>query len=60
MLSRLQYLGIQDAVQKTRPPSRNIPSAWAGTVFLTDQDTVRMTVMQEKWDKAKVLLEEVW
>ncbi|KAL7571611.1 hypothetical protein ACA910_011152 [Epithemia clementina (nom. ined.)] len=29
--SRLQYLGIQDAPRKRRPPSRS-PGAWAGSV----------------------------
>jgi hypothetical protein len=37
--ARLQYLGIQDAPQKRRPPTQ-LPGAWAGSVFDTTQDRV--------------------
>jgi hypothetical protein len=50
--SRLQYLGIQDAPRKRRPPTRKT-GAWAGAIFATDDGKVTQTVSQEKWDKGK-------
>jgi hypothetical protein len=44
---RFQYLGIQDAPQKRRPPSQN-PGAWASAVFSMKDSKVTMSVMQEK------------
>jgi hypothetical protein len=32
LASRLQYLAIQDAPRKRRPPSQT-PGAWAGAIF---------------------------
>ena len=40
VLSRFQYLGIQDAARKTRPPTRDQRSASAGTVFETSSEGV--------------------
>jgi hypothetical protein len=56
--SRFQYLGIQDAPRKRRPPSQS-PGAWAGAVFLTKDGKVTKSVTQEKWDKAKGMVEEL-
>jgi hypothetical protein len=56
--SRLQYLGIQDAPRKRRPPVRN-PGAWAGLVFSTSDDKVIQTVAQSKWNKAKMQIQEL-
>ena len=56
--SRLQYLGIQDAPRKRRPPVQN-PGAWAGSVFSTLDGKIIQTVEQAKWDKAKMLLQEL-
>jgi hypothetical protein len=50
--SRLQYLGIQDAPRKRRPPTRKT-GAWAGAIFATDNGKVTQTVSQEKWEKGK-------
>jgi hypothetical protein len=51
--SRLQYLGIQDAPRKRRPPVQT-PGAWAGCVFSTDgNELIRQTIAQMKWDRAK-------
>lgn len=50
--SRFQYLGIQDATRKRRPPTQN-PGAWAGSVFATTENMVTKTVTQEKWEKAQ-------
>jgi hypothetical protein len=46
------YLGIQDASRKRRQASKT-PGAWAGTVILTDADSVYLTVSQEKWEKSR-------
>jgi hypothetical protein len=56
--SRLQYLGIQDAPRKRRPPSQT-PGAWAGAVFSTQELRVEKSVSQAKWDKAKGLVSEL-
>jgi hypothetical protein len=57
--STLNFLGIQDAPRKRRDSSQN-PGAWAGSVIRTGKDGVHMLTSQEKWDKAKRLLHEVW
>ena len=49
VVSRLQYLGIQDAGRKRRVDH----GPWAGTIFLTSDDKVQRTVQQSKWTKAK-------
>jgi hypothetical protein len=56
--SRLQYLGIQDAPRKRRAPSQT-PGAWAGAVFATKNDKVTKSISQEKWDKAKAMIQEL-
>jgi hypothetical protein len=57
--SRLQYLGIQEASRKRRPPSRT-PGSWTGGVFKTLATEVSVTVSQDKWDKAKRLVNKLW
>ena len=59
LMSRLQYLGLQDASRKTKPPTRNRVSAWAGTVFKTGAEEVKMLVTEDKWIKARKLVEEI-
>lgn len=54
--SRCQYLGVQDATRKRKPPTRT-PGAWAGSVFATTEDTVTRTVTIEKWEKAKNIID---
>jgi hypothetical protein len=46
------FLGIQDASRKRRSASKT-PGAWAGTVILTDDKGVYVTVSQEKWEKSR-------
>jgi hypothetical protein len=53
------YLGIQDAPQKRRFPARYL-DAWAGTMALTLDAGVFCTVLQERWDKAKMVISELW
>lgn len=55
--SRLQYLGIQDAPQKRQPPIRT-PNAWSGTVQVIEPTSISKTVTQEKWDKARRIVQE--
>jgi hypothetical protein len=55
----LNHLGIQDAPRKRRDTSK-APGAWAGAVVRTDGDGVHVLVSQEKWDRAKAQLAEVW
>ena len=56
--SRLAYLGIQVAARKTRPPSKT-PGAWAGSVVIANERGVAVKVTQEKWDKAKGVVQEL-
>jgi hypothetical protein len=57
--SRIQYLGIQEASRKRRPPTRT-PGVWAGGVFKTSATNVSVTVTQDKWEKGKRLIETLW
>jgi hypothetical protein len=57
--SRLQYLGIQEASRKRRPPTRS-PGAWAGSIFKTDENQVTKTVATEKWLKGQRLVNDLW
>jgi hypothetical protein len=56
--SRLQYLGIQDAPRKRRPPTRK-PGAWAGAIFSTTDGLITQTVSQEKWNKGRDQIKEL-
>ena len=53
--SRIEYLGSQDAPRKRRVDK----GPWAGTVFNTENGAVTLTVTQQKWDKAKKLVQEL-
>ncbi len=54
----LNYLGIQIAARKTRPPSKH-PGPWAGSMMVADATGVGVKATQEKWDKMKGLLLKV-
>ena len=56
--SRLQFLGIQDAPRKRRPPMRET-GAWAGAIFSTTGGEITQTVSQVKWDKARAYILEL-
>jgi hypothetical protein len=58
VMARLQYLGIQDAPRKRRPPSQT-PGAWAGSIFLTTDDQVTKLVTKEKWVKVQLMIKEM-
>jgi len=52
---RLNYLGLQDAARKRRDPSQQ-PGPWVGSVVGTMEGVVYVTVTQERWDKAKMMV----
>jgi hypothetical protein len=47
-----QYLGIQDAPRKRKPPVL-VTAAWAGSTFSTALGKIEKFVSQKKWDKAR-------
>ena len=51
--SRMQYLGVQDAPRKFRPPSQNQAGAWTGTTFKITNIVITKSVSQEKWTKGR-------
>jgi hypothetical protein len=53
-MSVLQYLGIQDAPRKRRPPSQT-PGAWAVVYFSTDNSTVE-ALLYKGTSKSRKLL----
>jgi hypothetical protein len=56
--SRLGYLGIQNASRKTRPPSQT-PDAWASILAQVSPEGITISTSQEKWDKAKEMLQAI-
>ena len=52
---KLNYLGLQDAARKRRDPSQQ-PGPWAGSVVGIEDGMVYVTVTQERWDKAKMMV----
>ena len=57
--SRVQYLGMQKAPRKFRPPSQNQAGAWTGTIFRINSDSVSKTVSKEKWGKGRDILKRM-
>jgi hypothetical protein len=55
--SRVQWLGMQDAPRKFRPPSHTKAGAWTGAIFKIEPDTISKSVSQEKWEKGKAIVE---
>jgi hypothetical protein len=54
--SRIQFLGMQDAPRKFRPPSQAKAGAWTGTIFRISSDTISKSVSPEKWAKGKAIM----
>jgi hypothetical protein len=52
-VAKQQYLGIQDAPRKTRPPSQSKCGAWAGTVIRVTNDSITRSVTPAKWKKGQ-------
>lgn len=57
--SRVQYLGMQDAPRKFRPPSQSHAGAWTGTIFKISETVISKTVSQEKWNKGKIIINDL-
>jgi hypothetical protein len=57
--SRIQYLGMQNAPRKFRPPSQTQAGAWTGTIFRIDAGSVAKTVSQEKWNKGRSIIQSL-
>ena len=54
---RIQYLRMQDAPCKFRPPSQAHAGAWTGTIFNIDSAVISRSVSREKCDKGKALID---
>jgi hypothetical protein len=54
--SILNFLGLQDAPRKRQDPSLT-PGAWSGSIVLSDGLTLGIVVSQERWDKAKKMIQ---
>ena len=57
--SRIQFLGMQDAPRKFRPPSQESAGAWTGTVFKVGLNSLTKSVSQEKWEKGRGIVEDL-
>ena len=57
--SRMQWLGMQDAPRKFRPPSKMKAGAWTGTIFKVGDEVISKSVSQEKWEKGKKMVERI-
>jgi hypothetical protein len=57
--ARVQFLGMQDAPRKFRPPSQTRAGAWTGTIFRIDKAAITKSVSQEKWEKGRELVAEL-
>jgi hypothetical protein len=57
--SRIQFLGMQNAPRKFRPPSQDQAGAWTGTIFRIDSGAVSKTVSQEKWSKGRDIIQDL-
>ena len=53
---RVQFLGMQDAPRKFRPPSQNQAGAWTGTIFRISKKSITKSVSQAKWDKGRAIV----
>lgn len=58
VISKLNYLGIQDAARKRRQRSLT-PGAWAGCVIRTGDEDVTVMVSEEKWLKMRDMVKEL-
>jgi hypothetical protein len=58
--SRIQYLGMQDAPRKYRPPSQSQAGAWTGTIFKITNESITKSVSHEKWEKGRSMIRKLW
>ena len=57
--SRIQYLGMQDAPRKFRPPAQLQAGAWTGTIFRITPTIISKSVSQEKWEKGRGMVSQL-
>jgi hypothetical protein len=57
--STCKHYGVKDAPRKRRPPSTTA-GAWAGTVINTHMGQVCVKVTQERWDKTRKMVCDIW
>jgi hypothetical protein len=57
--STCNHYGVQDAPRKRRSPSMTA-GAWAGTVIHTHMGQVCVKVTQERWDKTRKMVRNIW
>jgi hypothetical protein len=57
--SRIQFLGMQDAPRKFRPPSQSQAGAWTGTIFRISSDSISKSVSEEKWAKGRAIIDRL-
>lgn len=58
-MTRLQFLGIQNAARKVQPPTQSNTGAWANAIIKTMDNNVTKTVLQAKWNKAKDIVNKI-
>ena len=56
MMSKAQYRGLQDAARKRRIDN----GPWAGCLLETSNQFITITVPQNKWDKAKCYVSDLY
>jgi hypothetical protein len=54
--SVMNWLGLQDAAQKHRDPTRS-PGPWADSVIQSEGGIITISVGLERWIKAKAIIE---
>jgi hypothetical protein len=54
--SRIQFLGMQDAPRKFRPPSQDQAGAWTGTIFRISSVSISKSVSAAKWEKGRTII----
>ena len=54
----LAQLGMQDAARKRRISSQE-PGAWIGAIICTNNGEVRISVLQDRWDKAREIVDRL-
>ena len=52
----MNWLGLQDAARKRRPPGKT-PGAWAGSIVQSNDGEVIVMVSEERWLKTKRILQ---
>ena len=56
---RLQYLGIQNAPRKIRPPTQVRTGAWAGSIIEASNDSVFKSIAKSKWDRVLPIVRRI-